>query len=30
MTANIIHPVQGRDFHAARRVAVYKNLHKAA
>ncbi|WP_157680449.1 hypothetical protein [Mycobacterium dioxanotrophicus] len=30
MTANIIHPVQGRDPHAGRRVAVYRNLHKGA
>lgn len=30
MTSNILHPVDGRDPHSARRVAVYKNLHKGA
>lgn len=29
MAANILHPVE-RDPHSARRVAVYKNLHKGA
>ncbi len=30
MSTNTIHPVQGRDPYASRRVAVYKNLHKGA
>ena len=30
MSTTVIHPVAGRDPYAATRVAVYKNLHKAA